>query len=70
MTCSVLKDEPTNFNGYKPRNSSYTYYGNVSIRTALKNSLNVSTVALLNQIGVNSGRDYMEIGRASCRERV
>ena len=59
MTCSVLKDEPTNFNGYKPRNSSYTYYGNVSIRTALKNSLNVSTVALLNQIGVNSGRDYM-----------
>ena len=59
MTCSVLKDEPTNFNGYKPRNSSYTYYGNVSIRTALKNSLNVSTVALLNQIGVNAGRDYM-----------
>ena len=60
MTASVLKDEPTNFNGYKPRNASYTYYGNVSLRTALTNSLNVSTVALLNQIGVESGRAYLE----------
>lgn len=59
MTCSVLKDEPTNFNGYKPRNASYTYYGNVSIRTALKSSLNVSTVALMNNIGVQAGREYL-----------
>lgn len=59
MTASVLKDEPTNFNGYKPRNSSWTYYGNVSIRTALTNSLNVSTVSLLNNIGVQSGKDYL-----------
>lgn len=59
MTASVLKDEPTNFNGYKPRNSSYTYYGNVSIRTALTNSLNVSTVSLMNTIGVAAGKDYL-----------
>lgn len=38
MTASVLKDEPTNFGGYKPRNASYTYYGNVSIRSALQSS--------------------------------
>ena len=31
MTASVLKDEPTNFNGYTPRNSCSTYYGNVSL---------------------------------------
>ncbi|MDD3410359.1 MAG: PBP1A family penicillin-binding protein [Eubacteriales bacterium] len=60
MTASVLKDEPTSFNGYKPRNSGYTYYGNVSIRTALTNSLNVSAVALLNQIGVQAGKDYLQ----------
>jgi len=60
MTASVLKDEPTNFNGYKPRNASYTYYGNVSMRTALQNSLNVSTVALLDQIGVEAGRAYLQ----------
>ena len=57
---SVLKDEPTDFNGYKPRNSGYTYYGNVSIRSALASSLNVAAVALLNQIGVQAGRDYLQ----------
>lgn len=56
---SVLKDEPTNFNGYKPRNSGYTYYGNVTIRSALRSSLNVSTVSLLNQIGVQAGKQYL-----------
>ena len=60
MTASVLRDEPTNFGGYKPRNASYTYYGNVSMRTALQNSLNVSTVALMNDIGVPAGRAYLE----------
>ena len=60
MTASVLKDEPTNFGGYKPRNASYTYYGNVSIRSALQSSLNVATVALLDEIGVEAGRAYLE----------
>lgn len=59
-TASVLKDEPTNFNGYKPRNAGYTYYGNVSIRSALTSSLNVAAVSLLNQIGVQAGRDYLQ----------
>ena len=60
MTASVLKDEPTNFNGYKPRNSGYAYYGNVSIRTALTNSLNVAAVSLLSKIGVQAGKNYVE----------
>lgn len=57
---SVLKDEPTNFNGYKPRNAGYTYYGNVTIRSALSSSLNVACVALMNQIGVQAGRNYLQ----------
>lgn len=60
MTASVLKDEPTNFNGYKPRNAGYTYYGNVSIRSALSSSLNVACVSLMNQIGVQAGREYLQ----------
>lgn len=59
MTASVLKDEPTSFNGYKPRNAGYTYYGNVSLRSALSSSLNVAAVSLMNQIGVEAGRDYL-----------
>ncbi len=57
---SVLKDEPTDFNGYKPRNAGYNYYGNVSIRSAVSSSLNVAAVALLDQIGVQAGRDYLQ----------
>lgn len=59
-TASVLIDEPTNFNGYKPRNSGYKYYGPVTIRTALRNSLNIAAVSLLNEIGVGAARDYLQ----------
>lgn len=56
---SVLKDEPTDFGGYKPRNSGYAYYGMVTFRSALKSSLNIPAVALLQQIGVTAGRNYL-----------
>ena len=36
------------------------YYGSVTIRTALKNSLNVAAVSLLNKIGVQAARDYLQ----------
>ncbi len=58
-TASVLKDEPTNFSGYKPRNSGDAYYGSVTVRTALQYSLNVSTVSLLQQIGIEAARNYL-----------
>ena len=59
MTASVLNDTPQKFGNYSPRNSGNLYYGNVTIRTALKNSLNVAAVSLLNKIGVASARDYL-----------
>ncbi len=60
MTASVLNDTPQKFGSYSPRNSGNLYYGNVTIRTALKNSLNVAAVSLLNRIGVAAARDYLE----------
>ncbi|MBQ9262764.1 MAG: PBP1A family penicillin-binding protein [Clostridia bacterium] len=60
MTASVLNDTPQKFGSYSPRNSGNLYYGNVTIRTALKNSLNVAAVSLLNKIGVNAARDYLQ----------
>ena len=60
MTASVLSDTPQKFGSYSPRNSGNLYYGNVTVRTALKNSLNVAAVSLLNQIGVASARDYLQ----------
>ncbi|MCK5720678.1 MAG: PBP1A family penicillin-binding protein [Thiomargarita sp.] len=40
-------------NGWKPKNYTNKYYGWVSLRNALAYSLNVSTVKLLKQVGVN-----------------
>ena len=60
MTASVLNDTPQKFGNYSPRNSGNLYYGNVTIRTALKNSLNVAAVSLMSKIGVASGRAYLE----------
>ena len=59
-TCAnVILDEPTNFNGYKPRNSGNAYYGNVTVRTALKNSLNIPAVKVMQAIGVSNSRKYL-----------
>ena len=59
-TCaSVILDEPTAFGTYKPRNAGNAYYGNVTLRTALKNSLNIPAVKLLEAIGVGNGRKYL-----------
>lgn len=60
MTASVLNDTPQKFGNYSPRNSGNLYYGNVTVRTALKNSLNVAAVSLLNKIGVQAARNYLQ----------
>ena len=59
MTASVLDDTPRKFGNYSPPTSGHLYYGHVTIRTALKNSLNVATVSLLDAIGIPAARDYL-----------
>lgn len=59
-TCAdVILDEPTAFGSYKPRNAGNAYYGNVTVRTALKNSLNIPAVKLIEEIGVAASRRYL-----------
>ncbi|MCS7076399.1 MAG: penicillin-binding protein 1C [Bacteroidia bacterium] len=47
-----LLDVPTDFGGYSPQNFDNTFQGEVSARYALINSLNVPTVRLARQIGI------------------
>ena len=56
---SVLLDEPTSFGSYAPKNAGNAYYGNVTLRTALKNSLNIPAVKLIESIGVGTSRRYL-----------
>ena len=59
-TASVLLDEKTTFaGGYTPRNAGDRYYGNVTMRTAVRNSLNTTAVRLLEEIGIDSSIEYL-----------
>ncbi|WNF38628.1 PBP1A family penicillin-binding protein [Bacillaceae bacterium IKA-2] len=57
---SMLVDEKTDFNGYTPTNYNDSYQGRVSLYDALIHSINVPAVALLDEIGVGTGIDFMK----------
>ncbi len=55
---TVLHDRSTTFGGdYTPRNYDGTFRGNVTMRYALANSLNIPSVELLEQVGVQPALD-------------
>ena len=58
-TASVLLDEKTSFGGYTPRNAGDRYYGLVTMRTAIRNSLNTTAVRLLEEIGLDVSIQYL-----------
>ncbi len=47
---SLLSDIPVSYSGYKPTNLSQIYHGGVSVSQALKLSLNIPVVQVLNKI--------------------
>ena len=53
-----LLDEPTDFNGYSPKNYQNNYYGYVSARVAIAKSLNVPAVKTLNALTVDKACEY------------
>ena len=60
-TATVLNDTPTTFaGGYAPRNSGNSYHGFVTVREALKWSMNVAAVQMLSRIGVPAAREYLQ----------
>ena len=58
-TASVLLDEKTSFGSYTPRNAGDRYYGLVTMRTAIRNSLNTTAVRLLEEIGLDASIQYL-----------
>lgn len=50
---TILKDVPTDFNGYKPQNASQTFSGDISARNALARSLNIPAIKVLQKVGVS-----------------
>jgi len=52
-------DEKSSFNGYTPKNAGDRYYGPVTMRTAVRNSLNTTAVRLLDEIGIDTAIAYL-----------
>ncbi len=74
-SASILHDSPTRFGSYQPENFNRRYHGNVRVFEALRHSLNVPAVAVLDQIGgqrfedilVSMGIDLKRSGRGGER---
>ncbi len=54
-----ILDEPIDFNGYSPKNADNKFYGYISARDALKNSLNVPAVKLLDCVGLKKAGEIL-----------
>lgn len=55
---TVIKDEPTTFGGnYSPTNYDFKYRGDITVRNALSQSLNVPAVKVMEKLGVNESAD-------------
>jgi len=57
---SLVNDDPIDINGYAPKNYDYQNRGYVTIQEAISQSYNIPAVWLLNEMGVESGVDFVE----------
>ena len=55
-----LLDIPTDFHGYEPENYDLKFYGNVTTEFALRNSLNIPAVRLLQEIRLENFINLLE----------
>lgn len=61
MTAStIIEDSPITFNNWSPSNYDGEFRGKISLRTALEQSLNVPTVKLANQVGIDKALYYAQ----------
>ena len=56
---SVLPDIALNINGYQPQNYDKQTRGDVTLKEAIAKSYNIPAVWLLNEIGIDSGMDFV-----------
>ncbi|MCL2760534.1 MAG: penicillin-binding protein 1A [Desulfuromonadales bacterium] len=55
---TVIEDSPVEFGNWQPRNSDGQYRGNVTMRTALTNSINIVSIKILESIGVDTAINF------------
>lgn len=54
---TILQDVATDFNGYKPLDADKKFRGNVTVRNAISQSLNIPSVQVMQKLGVSNAID-------------
>ena len=49
---TIIRDEPINIDGWQPQNATRRYYGNVTVRQALARSLNIPSIKIMQDYGL------------------
>lgn len=57
---SLILDEEINYNGYSPLNADKKFHGQVSVRNAIANSLNIPAVKSLDYLGLKKAKNTLE----------
>lgn len=57
---TVIRDEATDFNGYTPENYDFQFRGDITVRNALAQSLNIPAVKVMQELGVKESVDAAE----------
>lgn len=57
---TIMKDQRTDFGGYVPQNADRRFRGDVSVRSALAQSLNIPSVEVMQKLGVTSAISAMK----------
>lgn len=57
---TIMKDQPTNFGGYQPQNADRRFRGDISVRNAISQSLNIPSVEVMQDLGVARSVDALK----------
>ena len=57
---TILEDKATDFGGYRPLNADRKFRGDVSVRSALSQSLNIPSVEVMQKLGVNTSVEALQ----------
>lgn len=57
---SIIDDAPVQYGSWRPQNYDHSFRGPITLSTALTNSVNVATIKLAEQIGIDKVKDYAQ----------
>ncbi|MDB5162470.1 MAG: penicillin-binding protein family, nonfunctional [Candidatus Saccharibacteria bacterium] len=68
---TILKDEKTDFGGYQPQNADRKFRGNITVRNAISQSLNIPSVEVMQKLGVgNAVEAFQRLGLSTVDDKT